>query len=89
MSKILQSAQTRADIATLLEGVVDQVCRDLEGWVPRSRVRHAATELMARYPAPLVTVYMPIILRRLVREQFEVELHQRPNRPRSLLTPGV
>ena len=78
MSTTMQSEQIQADaiVAPLVDGVVEQVCRDLKGRVARTRVNEVANALMARYPAPVVTAYIPIILRRLVREQFEVELHQ-------------
>lgn len=69
------SAHTEADdrVAALVDVVVDQVCRDLRGWVPRNRVRQLATELMTGYRDAVVTAYIPIILRRQLREQLKAE----------------
>ncbi len=63
-----------AAVVSRLDDVVERVCSDLRGRVPRARVRQLAIELMARYGEPVVTAYIPIILRRQLLEQLRAEL---------------
>ena len=77
MNPTIHSADATADAvaAPLLEIVVEDVCRDLGGRVPRSRVLQITTELAERYRDATITVYIPILLRRQVRERLDAELH--------------
>lgn len=70
------STQTQANgmVARLVDDVVERACNDLRGQVPSTLVRQYATELLAQYRDPVVTVFIPILVRRQLRDRLRAEL---------------
>ena len=57
-----------------LDGLIEQTWRDLDGRVPRARVRQVAIEVAAEFHDATVTTFIPIFIRRRTRERLEEKI---------------
>ena len=62
------------NVATQLNALIEEIWLDLGGQVSHARIRQVATETVAMFRGATVTVYIPILLRRRVREQLQQEV---------------
>jgi hypothetical protein len=59
------------NVATQLDDLIEQVWLDLGGQVSHARIRQVATETVAMFRDATVTAYIPILLRRRIRERLQ------------------
>lgn len=57
-----------------LDEVVEQLCLELEGRIPRERIRRISEEVAAQFCNATVTAYIPLLVRRLTRERLRREI---------------
>lgn len=57
-----------------LNPLIEQVWRELDGKVPRSRIRRVAICVAAQFENATVTTYIPLFVRHLTREWLKAEV---------------
>lgn len=61
-----------------LDGLSEQIYRDLGGQVPRERVFQIVTDVAAEFSTAKVTTYIPIFVQRQARERLKGEIGGEP-----------
>jgi hypothetical protein len=71
--RFADSVHAGGNVATQLDDLMEQIWRDLGGQVSHARIRQVATEMVAMFRDATVTAYIPLLLRRRIRERLQRE----------------
>jgi hypothetical protein len=66
----VDSAKRVKHLEKILESVVEDIWRDLDGQVTHEQIRQAANEIATQFHDATVTTFVPIFIRRRTREKL-------------------
>jgi hypothetical protein len=74
LESLLSMNVEKAPSPTPPDELIAQIWVDLEGRVSRERIRQVATEAATLFHHATITAYIPILLRRIVRDHLRQEI---------------